>query len=246
MHIAICDDDKTALYELKNLIEEYREKNGVNITFKAFSNPLNLVNCMEKEQFDLFILDIVMPERTGLELASDIRKTSSSVAIIFLTTASEFAVASYRVKVQDYLLKPVVKKELYQALDLQMSILSQNEHRVTLHTSQGVLQLPISSIISMEYTARQLHVVQIDGTVIMARDSIQDVEKSLEKYTQFIRPHRSYIVNLRHVIALEKDDLRTINGGIIPVARKNISALKSQYMNNLLLNEMMEFGGDYE
>lgn len=240
MHLALCDDDAQALTTLVKLVEEYRAQHCPGLSYHTFSNPLLLSEQMEKTHFDLLILDVVMPQQSGIELAADIRSWNSHIPIIFLTTAPEFAVTSYRVQAQDYLLKPVKQRDFFASLHRQIQHLIQQERRILLHTVRGMLQIPISSIIYIEAVSRKLVFVMTDGTTAETTDTIHDMEHILMQYPQFTRPHRSYLVNLHHVKGLEKEGLYTTNGAFIPISRGNMGKLKRQYINTLLLDEQGE------
>ena len=72
---------------------------------------------MQKENYDVLLLDIIMPGLNGIGAAREIRENDRSIPIIFLTSSPEFAVESYRVRAFDYLLKPVNGEELFRSLD---------------------------------------------------------------------------------------------------------------------------------
>lgn len=236
MHIALCDDDKQDLNRLINLVEEYKSNHYPNLTYEVFLNPLELADKIKKAYFDLLILDIVMPNQTGIELATEIRSWNRQIPIIFLTSSPEFAIKSYKVQVQDYLLKPVKESDFFVSIDRQIQKLIQDESRVLFHTVDGMLQIPVASINYIEATNRKVYVIQLNDDVIEITDTIYDLEVRFAKYNYFSRPHRSYLVNLFHIKKIDKDGLHTSNGNCIPIARANMNKLKSQYMQTLLLN----------
>lgn len=245
MHLALCDDDGQSLAALIALVQQYKEQHCLYLSYEAFSSPAALLERMQKSHFDLLILDVVMPQKTGIDLAVEIRGWNHEIPIIFLTSAPEFAVASYRVQAQDYLLKPVDKTIFFVSLDRQIQRLQQQERRILIHTTRGMLQIPISSIVYLESTNRKLAVVQVDGTVTETTQTMSDMEQVLLQHPQFNRPHRSYLVNLHYVKSVEKDGLCTVSNAFIPVARGNMAKLRNQYMNTLLLDEQDEGGCGY-
>lgn len=236
MHIALCDDDQQDLNRLRSLVEEYKTNHFPTLTYEVFLNPLELADKIKKAYFDLLILDIVMPNQTGIELATEIRGWNRQIPIIFITSSPEFAIKSYTIQAQDYLLKPVKESDFFISVDRQIQKLIQNESRVLFHTSNGMLQLSVSSINYIEATNRKVYVVQLNNDVTEITDTIYDLEVRFAKYSYFSRPHRSYLVNLFHIKKLDKDGLHTSNGNCIPIARANMNKLKTQYMQTLLSN----------
>ena len=117
MRIAACDDDVSFLQELSVLLNQYGEENCCNMEYKIYTNPLELVNQIEKGvHYDVILLDVFMPGINGIQCAKDIRTFDSLVKIIFLTSSAEFAVESYSVKAYQYLLKPIQKEKLFLTL----------------------------------------------------------------------------------------------------------------------------------
>ena len=106
MHLALCDDDITELSRLISLLEDYGAQREISVTYEAFHNATELIEALGKRRFDLLLLDILMPGLTGIEAAKEIRQTGSQLPIIFLTSSREFAVESYRVSAEDYIMKP--------------------------------------------------------------------------------------------------------------------------------------------
>ncbi len=175
-----------------------------------------------------------MPKKTGLDLAAEVRARGDDLPIIFLTSSPEFAVQSYRVQIQDYLLKPVTQTDFFASLHRQMQRISQHERHLLLQTASGLFHMPVSHIVYMEALNHKLRFVQTNGSSIDTADTISSIAESLVPYKYFVRPHRSYLVNLRQVKSLEKNGLYTKTGTFIPIARGNFNKIKSQSMDTLL------------
>ncbi|MFI3236443.1 MAG: LytTR family DNA-binding domain-containing protein [Lachnospiraceae bacterium] len=234
MYIAICDDNQQDLCNIINLLEEYKLQHLSSLIYETFNKPESLLERMKSKHFDLLILDIVMPTQSGLDLAKHIRTWDSNIPIMFLTSSEEFAIESYRIQVQDYLLKPIDKSDFFASLTHQKQQLLQRDSRIFVNTSKGIIQLFISTIVYIEIRNRKLLFFQTDGNIIEANGSIQEIEQALSVYPQFAKPHRSYLVNFYHVKSIDNTWIFTITGTYIPIARGNFMKLKNQYMNVLL------------
>lgn len=119
MKIAICDDDNKELDRIICLLDTYISVNNLTglLSYQTFNSSFDLAEKAPKEKYDLYLLDVIMPCLNGIDLAGSIRGFDKAADIIFLTTSSEFAVESYRVKASNYLLKPLVEKDFFNALD---------------------------------------------------------------------------------------------------------------------------------
>ena len=103
MRIAICDDDPIELQNISTFIEEYFKSKNLPFNCRPFSSSTELANTTPGE-FDLYLLDVLMPALNGIELAKEIRSFDRAAHIIFLTSSPEFAVESYSVKASSLLL----------------------------------------------------------------------------------------------------------------------------------------------
>ena len=117
MRIAACDDNLEFLQELSELLNKYSEESRINVEYKMYTNPFELVTQMEKGiHYDIILMDVCMPGMNGIQCAKDIRGYDNFVKIVFLTSSKEYAVESYTVKAHDYLLKPIEKDRLFTVL----------------------------------------------------------------------------------------------------------------------------------
>ena len=104
MKIALCDDDEKELSNIRSLLDSYQKTHNIPFTYQEYHSSCELALRASKERFDIYLLDILMPHMTGMQLAREIRTFDHAADIIFLTTSSDFAVESYTVKATNYLM----------------------------------------------------------------------------------------------------------------------------------------------
>ena len=113
-HIALCDDEALQRQITGELLEKYISGRKLAARVHKFSGGHELMNALYDETFDIYILDIVMPEMNGIELGLSLRRAEQQSggegAIIYLTTSPDFALEGYHAKAAAYLLKPVKEK----------------------------------------------------------------------------------------------------------------------------------------
>ena len=124
MKIAICDDDREEIKRISSILKCYNKERKIQLEYNIFSGGVELSSVAQRENYNIYILDIIMPVLNGIDLAREIREFDKVSPIIFLTSSPEFAVESYSVKAADYLVKPIDKERLFCALD---EILEQRE-----------------------------------------------------------------------------------------------------------------------
>lgn len=234
MHIAICDDNIDELTRIVTLLELYCRERDSSITYESFNSALELLETMKERQFDLLLLDILMPGITGMDAAKEIRRTDSDIPIIFLTSSREFAVESYRVGAKDYIMKPVNKDEVFSSISKQLARFKQEDSYLTVKTGQGIMKLPFSNIVYIEVINRSLHFILTNGELKEAYGYLTDYEYILLSNPHFYKPHRSYIINLRYVTELDKKGFDTMLGNTVPVSRDIYPKAKAAYMKYLL------------
>ena len=101
MNIAVVDDLAVGRETLVNYLNEYFSERNMNVT--------SFVTQFENNKYNIIFFDIYMPGMSGIEAANTVRKTDSSVEIIFLSTSNNFACESYSVNAFCYLVKPITK-----------------------------------------------------------------------------------------------------------------------------------------
>lgn len=202
----------------------------------SFSSSAALLEHLRfKGAFDIYLLDIIMPGRNGIELGLSIREFDQGGRIIYLTTSPDFAVDSYRAKASDYLLKPLDKSRLFPALDdIMESIMRERQAFVTLKAKEGLRRLPLHSVIYGELVGRCVQYHLSDGSVIEGmslRGSFQDAVAPLLEDHRFVLCATSFVVNLYFVELIDSSSLRLTGGRTLPVSRTLRREVTSRWMD---------------
>ena len=235
LRIAICDDMVVELQRIAELTNEYLTRRGMTADVRLFSHPDMLLSVCETETFHIFLLDMVMPFVSGLELGRSIRRTSTDAQIIYITTEPSYALDAYSVNPLHYLLKPIDKEAFFAALDLATEKMNYKEAlAITVKTKEGLRTLSADSIVCSEY-ARHSVVYTLAGGEQIKTSSIHE---SFSKHVapllhdrRFIQPHAAFVVNMSFAERLNKDGF-TLQGGIFaPVSGRQFAAVRNTYLN---------------
>ena len=236
LKIALCDDDVDQIDKIKEYILEYF-KTDVNLT--VFTNSQMLLDRVEwsgKELFDLYILDVIMPELSGIELGLQLRGMDVCAPIIYLTSSKDYAVESYSVHALHYLVKPVEKEKLFSAIK-QAEILTARlkAHSITVNTSDGTVVINTSDILYAELYERSVRYNLINETVVDSqklRISFQKAVGELLERDNFIMLGSSFLINLHYIKKVGKKELILTN-------EKSLAIPKGA--RNDILNKWMDY-----
>ena len=232
MKIAFCDDDISVLNEVHVLIDQYRVERNLDIRYAAFQSPLELIAEVEKGmRLDILFLDVIMPGENGIETAKEIRKYDNNVKIIFLTSSEEFAVQSYTVGAYFYQLKPIWKESFFRLMDVAVSeCKKEQEQSLILRCKTGIVRVELERLEYCEVIGRTVQFRMQGGKVFERVGSLDEVWGQLMPFENFLRPHRSYIVNMDYIQTMSYKAIIMLNGIQIPLPRGKYSEFKDKYL----------------
>lgn len=234
MYLAVCDDKMEDLDEVFSLLDAWQEERGTSLRCRTYQSTADLLEDARRERFTLYLLDVMMPGMNGLEAAGEIRRFDNAAEIVFLSASPGFAYESYRVRALNYLLKPVERERLFGLLDDLRLREQKNAEALTLKTGGAIVRVPYAHISYLEVIGKHVYFHLTDGNVRKVTGTLKDFEVMLLPRREFMRVHRSYIVNMLQVEELSSSGLRTFQGASLPVSRIFYSRLQRDYMALLL------------
>jgi len=240
LQFALCDDSIDELSNLVQLFNLYKVERNFNCEYAVFPNGFELISILEKGKlFDIYCLDIIMPGFMGIEVAKEIRRFDQTAPILFFTSSSEFALESYAVKALNYVLKPITKEKLFLILDelLEQIKAEKEEDAIIVKSNKGIQKILIANLAFVEVIGRNVLYHLHSGKVIECTESFSSVCAKLMNYGCFIKPHRSYLVNMQHVDTIDNQRVTLQTLSEIPIAQGKAREIKQQYLNYQLEEE---------
>lgn len=236
MKITICDDSIKDLLKIEKLLLKYKSLHpNKDFELEKFSDPSRVYQkILEGKLTDIYILDMLMPRRTGIDLGKQIRMSSHESVIIYITASDDYALDAYEVHAVRYLLKPVDEYKLYEALDYALSYTKvKSESMYLIKTQNGLLQRPYSKIEYIENIGRKQEVHMSDGETLKSlfiRKSFEEETKEAAIRENFLQVHKSFLVNLDYVKQLTSDSIIMESGKQIPVSKAKAARVKREYL----------------
>jgi len=240
LRLAICDDDMQELSRISSLLHRYRAEKDVVFKYDSFFSAIELLDAMKRLEYHILLLDVFMPGISGIQAAREIRSFDDSIKIIFLTSSSEFAVESYAVNAHYYLLKPGKEEVLFPILDRIFQDAQRGEEALHIQSPSGYMRLPYSRIEFLEVLSKKLLFHLSDGSVKEFSGSLAEYEGRFLSRHEFVKVHRSYIVNMEYIRQLQQKMLVTCAGQAVPVSRLLYAGVRESYMQHLFLEKGVE------
>lgn len=238
MKVIICDDNVMDLQIIEELLLQYRALHtDRKFALEKYIDPSRLYREITNgKTADLYILDMLMPKRTGIDLGKRIRECGGDSIIIYLTSSDDFALDAYGVHAIRYLLKPIEAEKLFEALDYGMFLLEERNEAEAVYlvkTAEGLAKTPYSQIEYIENANRKLEVHLVAGSILKSIFIRRSFEKEIEELAaerNFLQVHKSFLVNLDHVKQLGSGVMIMESGRQIPVSKAKAANVKREYL----------------
>lgn len=245
LRIAICDDEENQLKKTTALLESYlHSRSGSYGQVESFqSGSTLLARVKDTESFDLYVLDILMPELSGIETGRRLRELGDGGEIIYLTSSNDFASDSYNVRAFFYLLKPVEENRLFQVLDEAVEKLNQRRNSaIVVNTSEGPRRILLERIRYVERVGRRIRYYCTDGIVDSQtiRVSFREIMASLLEDRCFYLCGASFVLNFQHVTGINGRTALLDDGNSVLLPRTAATDFKKAW-GNYWLEEGMEW-----
>ena len=253
LRIVIADDERPARQFLKSLVESFEDAEVVG----EAENGAEAVEVIEKSKPDLALLDLQMPEVSGLEVVKLLRKTALPL-VAFVTAYDEYAVQAFELKAVDYLLKPVEKSRLRETLNRAHERLEQGDfrereasnlqaaahvyneiaprtfaERIPIRQRDEIILLPVGEIASIVAEGELLHLTTIENRRYTINFRLKDLEARLSP-AQFVRLSRGALANLEMI-----QKIAPLPGGTFSVTLKNRQQLPVSRLQSRVLREQL-------
>ena len=227
IRIALCDDDARALPVISGAAESAFNAAGIQTEIQHFSSGKALLKALENTHYQLILLDIEMPQISGMDLARQLRPALPNVKMIFITSHVEYAIDAYELSIFRYVPKQELEKRLPGAITDALTLLSLEEGRVyTIQTNSRLERIPYRDVLYISKDGKNALITTENGTSPV-RKSLQKVFDELDA-EEFLFIDRGCIVNLIHVMQIRDASAVLKDGTCLPVSRSHLQDVKEK------------------
>ena len=244
MRVLVVDDEPLTRTALANLLAQRADVEG----YELADNAQQALAALRTRPFDVLLLDIHMPDMSGLQLVERLsREERPPPAVVFITAYQEHAVEAFEKRAVDYVLKPFVPRRVHEALDNAMRrshqdratrllelagslrLVPERTARVAIKDKGRIVFVDVAELVSVEAHGNYVLLQQKAGTYLL-RETISGIAEKLRAHG-FIRIHRSVLVNVAFVDTIQAEPdgdyvLRTKTGKQYHVTRTYRDSLK--------------------
>ena len=228
LKIAICDDEQLQLDRIKELVRQWGIACCQVCEICTFMSAEEfLFAYAEDKTFDILLLDVEMPDMSGIALAKKIRQDNKRVEIAFITSHFEFCGEGYEVDALHYLIKPIDSEKLFMVLEKAVAKLTVQPPSIIISVDGETIKLLEEDILYVEAMLHYLSIFTKEREYRL-KEKLSTFEGRLSD--DFFRLHRSYLVSLKNIIKISRTSVVMSNGKEIPLARGKYDDIHYAYI----------------
>lgn len=216
-HIVICDDEREILKKIEKRIKTGFKQSDIPAVYTVLTDSRELVNVLDSKPVDILFLDIDMPYFGGMEIAKMITDRGYKTLLVFVTSHDALVYQTFAYRPFAFIRKSYFEEEADEVIRrLEKELIALHEELV-IQKGQEVIKIPIDNICYMESEGNYINIRTIDGNE-KYRNTLTNIEKEFAG-KNFVRCHKGYLVNLKHISRLRNSEIELTGGMIIPIGR---------------------------
>lgn len=234
LRVGICDDRQEDIDIIRTLAARFSHGcPEYPLDICAYASAYTLLEAVGRTGgCDVYLLDILMPHMSGIDLAREIRKRGERAQILFLTSSREYGIEAIGVKAAGYLLKPIQETAFNEAMFDCIRELEPDRHpSLPVKTKQGLIRVQMAELMLVESFNHVCELTLSNGTKLETSARLSDLFEQLRENAGFIFPHRAYLVNMEYIRGISSTGILMTDGRQLPVSRKGYPDIKAAYLD---------------
>lgn len=227
LNITILEDEATHAEQLKQLLEIWSKHNDISISIHHYFNNRDFSE-KSYDEGEIFFIDIELGAANGMNIAKQLRKAGFGGNIIFLTAFSEYVFEGYHVRALDYLLKPINQIKLEQCMKPVLRNIKGSYH--VYRTKTETIKIPYNKILAFTSFRHYVDIItEINNKEACYRQKVtlKSLQNQLPK--DFVRCHRTIIVNINKAIRLTCKDITLSDNSVYPVSGSYLEHIREVF-----------------
>lgn len=216
MQSVIIDDDELFCQYFQDNLKKWSQE----ISLSLKTDIVNKVTDISQlsDSYDVYFIDIEMPEMTGLELVAKFHKLYVNAEFIFVSAYDHYLTEAFFVKPSGFIRKDFLEKDTKRVLEYLIEQEKKKTQKVTVREGKRSIDIYPQEIIYFRNVDHYLAFVCKDGSVSTYRLKLDLVERVLQRY-DFVRIHNRYLINLQWVVSFQDEKVLMSDGTYLPISR---------------------------
>lgn len=222
LRIAICDDEKVICSQLKDILIKLEFGIAEKMEMDIFYSGEELCEALDKGvYYHIIFLDIELKMMNGVEVGNKIRNEllNESTQIIYISGKENYAMELFKVRPLDFIIKPLYYEKIKAILKLAVRLIKKNEGNFQYKFEHSTYKLLIKDILYFTSENRQVKIHTVNG-IKQFYGTLRDTADRVREFN-FIRIHKSYLVNYNHIIKFEYQQIIMTNNEVLPISQAN-------------------------
>ena len=243
MNIAIVDDSREEIDNLKSILMDYASIHQLNIKLHCFSSAEEFLEDYQPFQYTVIFMDIYMDKMTGIQAAESIRSVDSDTLLIFLTTSTDHMPDAFRCHAFDYIPKSAGKEHIFRVMDDILKKFTVSVPRLTFSSDRKNYSIPYKDIVAIRTSDHYLEITEKNGNTYHPRMTFSSVNQLLASDSRFLQIIRGVLVNMDYIIHF-KNGSCYLEGNIqLPINVRNKQKIE-QIWKNYVFNKIRHEGAE--
>lgn len=229
--IAVCDDDQDICDLVEDHLHKYSKDAAVSLEIESYGTCEELYKAInEKNKFDVIFLDIEFENMNGIQLAEKIRdeQNDEDVKIVYISAMESYAMELFKTRPFDFLIKPIKYDKIFKIMGKIIKLTREYKKTYVFKTGHAMNRVSIDDIIYVEARGRKAGIFTSGGEYEFY-GKLSDIKKSLGE-TEFAFAHKSYLINLTHVIEYGYNKVKLSDRKILSVSQTYRKKIREQLL----------------
>lgn len=230
LQIAICDDEQFYREKIQNLVTEYLNNHDLTYQLHPFSSGRDFLNQSKNSvKYDIVFMDISMDAIDGIETAMQMRTYHSDTFLVLVTAFIDYVLDGYKVNAMRYLLKDTLDASFTECMDAILQRMGTAQ--VTFPFTDGERKLHTDNILYVESNKHKSIFFYMDTTLETYEiyRKLDTIEQTLSGYN-FLRIHKSYLVNMKHIRKISNYTAFLDTGKELPIPRLRFQEVRESFV----------------
>lgn len=230
LEIAVCDDESFYREKIQRLLEEYLAGRSLEYRIQLFlSGEEFLKHCENRVKYDIVFMDINMEKVDGIQAAMQMRAFHSDTYLVLVTAFINYALEGYKVNAVRYIMKDTLDTAMTECMDAVME--KMKIAQVSFSFMEGERKLYTDNILYVESRKHKSVFFYMEAEIVKYQiyEKLDWVEEKLSGF-HFLRIHKSYLVNMKHIRKINNYTAFLDTGEELPVPRPRFRAAKETFV----------------